>query len=136
MSIAFLIHKSIISFYLFIGLILDIKCSVDDGWFDFYWIYLTKWSFCLLALSYLYETILVCIRFFLEKTGKSGMGIYFFERNHCCTMISWALTTTANSTAIAITIIYWIVLHAPDHQNNTMEIMSSINVHLMQVSCL
>ena len=136
-SIAYLAHKSIISVYIVICLILDIKCSIDGGWFDFYWIYLTKWGFCLLVFSYVYEMILVCIRFFLEKTEKSDReGIYFFEKNHCSTMISWALTSIANSTAIAITVVYWQVLHDPNNQNNTLEMISTINIHLMQVRCL
>ena len=134
MSIIYLIYKYAISLYLIVAWILDIRCYVDNGFINFYWIYMTKWSFCLLVFSWVYEAILVSIRFALERKENSGERVYFFQKNHYSTMILWALAATANCMAISVTLIYWILLHESDPENSTLETFSNINMHLMQVS--
>ena len=134
LSIFYLIYKYVISLYLVVAWILDIKSYVDNGFIDFYWIYLTKWSFCLLVFSCVYETILVSIRFVLERKGNSGERVYFFQNNHYSTMILWALAATANCIAICVTVVYWTLLYERDPEDSTLEKFSNVNTHLMQVS--
>ena len=131
-------HKITFSVYFIIGHGLVIKRYVDGGTWGYAWIYLTHWSWILMIVSYLYNTLLVLIRFVQENTRKSGKGEYFFEKNHISTMISWALSSTANGVAICVTLAYWTALYDPSDPelSPVLAKFNNFDVHLIQVSIL
>ena len=91
-----------------------------------------------MIISYLYHTILVMIRFVQENMvleRKLQTGEYFFATNHVSTMISWALSSTANSIAICVTVAYWTALYDPNNPpSDAMGKFNNFDVHLIQVS--
>merc|ERR1712113_331548 len=57
----------------------------------------------------------------------------WYERNHVSTMISWALSSTANSVAICVTLAFWIALYDYDDPPPTpMAKFNNFDVHLVQ----
>ena len=130
-------YKIAISVFFIIGYSLDVNASAGNGYFAYQWIYLTHWSFILMISSFIYNTILVIIRFALERGWTECKGEaqnMFYQRNHLATKISWALSTTANSVAIAVTIAYWTALYDPDNPpSSPMGKFNNFDVHLLQV---
>ena len=133
LSLRYLLYKFIISLYLVIGCILNLKSYIDDGISKYYWIYLTHWSFFLLAFVYLYDTIFTFIRFALEQTESSQGVAYFVEKNHFSALILGPLMNTAHTVAIVITSVYWLILYDPDKIHTAMDKFNNLNIHLMQV---
>ena len=87
-----------------------------------------------MIVSFLYNTVLVVIRFVKEHTGSPKVFNRWYERNHVSTMISWALSSTANSAALAVTMAFWIALYDYDDPPPTpMAKFNNFDVHLIQV---
>ena len=87
-----------------------------------------------MIVGFLYNTVLVVIRFVKEHTGSPKVFNRWYERNHVSTMISWALSSTANSVALAVTLGFWIALYDYDNPPSTpMDKLNNFDVHLIQV---
>ena len=91
-----------------------------------------------MIVSYLYNTVLVVIRFVKEHRGSPKVFNRWYERDHISTMISWALSSVANSLAICVTIIFWVALYNKDDASDwtPMEKFNNFDVHLLQVGYL
>ena len=90
-----------------------------------------------MIVSFIYNTVLVIIRFAKEHTGSPKVFNRFYERNHVSTMISWALSSTANAVAICVTLAYWTALYDSENPPSTaMGKFNNFDVHLIQVSNL
>ena len=132
-SLRYLLYKFIVSLYLVISCILNLKSYIDDGISKYYWIYVTHWSFLLLAFVYMYDTILTFLRFALEERESVQVVEYFVEKNRFGLLILSLLMNTAHTVAIVITSVYWLVLYDPDKIHTEMDKFNNLNIHLMQV---
>ena len=133
-SAFYLMYKLAISIYFVIGYSLNAKSYISNGTWAYAWIYLTHWSFILMIVSFLYNTLLVCVRFWRQNAGKRYGGEHFFEKDHPSTMISWALSGTANTVAVSVTVAYWTALYPGSTPPSTaMSKFNNFDVHLIQV---
>ena len=77
MTLAYLLFKVLISVYLIVAYIIShvtyalSECSGSSDW-PFYWIYFSNWSWTLLVVSFLFDTILVIMRFKEQKRCHGG----------------------------------------------------------------
>ena len=94
-------------------------------------IYLTHWCHKLMSLSFVYNSILVVVRFIQENREKRADD-NFFEKNGVLTKISWAMSTAANNLAIAVTMVYWSVLFDPNKKRTPLEVYENYDTHLFQ----
>ena len=136
-SILYLLYKIAISIFFFVGWILTVYENKTAQDWKYYWIYLTNWSFVLMIISYIYNTVLVSVRFVKEHRGSPKVFNRWYERDHVSTMISWALSSVANSIAICVTVIFWVALYhkGDDADWSALEKFNNFDVHLLQVIC-
>ena len=85
--------------------------------------------------SFLYNTILVIMRFISEHRGSPKVFNRWYERDHFSTMLSWALSSTAGAVAICVTAAYWTALYDPKEAEKWTAVgkFNNFNVHLLQV---
>jgi len=133
-SILYLLYKIAISIFFFVGWILTVYENKTAQDWKYYWIYLTNWSFVLMIISYIYNTVLVSVRFVKEHRGSPKVFNRWYERDHVSTMISWALSSVANSIAICVTVIFWVALYhkGDDADWSALEKFNNFDVHLLQ----
>ena len=144
----FLLYKIVLSTFFVTGYSLDLKehlkvehysnGTMKHGCQTYgrsTWIYLTHWSFILMIASFLYNTILVIMRFISEHKASPKVFNQWYERDHFSTMLSWALSSTAGAVAISVTIAYWMALYNAEDAKEwtTVQKFNSLNVHLFQV---
>ena len=137
-SILYLTYKIAFSIFFIVGWILTVYNNKTAEDWGFYWIYLTNWSFVLMVVSYIYNTILVIVRFVKEHKGSPKVFNRWYERDHISTQISWGLSSVANSFAIAVTVIFWVALYhkGDDADWTALEKFNNFDVHLLQVNHL
>ena len=140
----YLLYKIALSIFFVTGYSLGLKetlqtkPTVDCSYHTFMrstWIYLTHWSFILMIGSFMYNTILVIMRFGSEHRGSPKVFNRWYERDHFSTMLSWALSSTAGAVAICVTAAYWTALYNPKEAEKwtPVEKFDNFNVHLLQV---
>ena len=90
-----------------------------------------------MIISYIYNTVLVSVRFVKEHRGSPKVFNRWYERDHISTMISWALSSVANSIAICVTVIFWVALYhkGDDADWSALAKFNNFDVHLLQVIC-
>ena len=114
---------------------LDDNCEISSS--RYFWIYFTNWSFTVLVISFLFDSVLVTLRFMKEKKSierqrKYGDKLIIprYKVFHMGLRISWILSSIAYPVALFITLLYWIVLHKP--LRNPLRIYSNMNLHAIQ----
>ena len=148
-SLWYLLYKLAFSAFFVTGYSLELKetlksmkhheetpgCPDHQTYMRSTWIYLTHWSFILMIASFLYNTILVIMRFISEHRGSPKVFNRWYERDHFSTMLSWALSSTAGAVAICVTAAYWTALYDPKEAEKWTAVgkFNNFNVHLLQV---
>ena len=136
-------QDTVSKWYLTYKIIFGAYFLIGYGIFDFYlhghvkdnlgltMIYLTHWCHKLMTTSFMYNSILVVIRYTQEKR-KQVTNNCFFERNCLVTKLTWIMSSSANNLAIAVTIVYWGALYDSNEKRTLLEEFDNYNVHLIQ----
>ena len=94
-------------------------------------IYLTHWGHKLITFSFVYNSILVVVRYIQENREKRTEN-NFFEKNCALMKISWGSSLTANNLAIAVTLVYWSALFGHTLKLTPLEVYEDYDTHLIQ----
>ena len=128
----FLVYKILIGAYFVVGfgIYLYLHGYVQNT-IGITMIFLTHWCHKLMSLSFVYNSILVVVRFIQENREKRADD-NFFEKNGVLTKISWAMSTAANNLAITVTVLYWSVLYDPNRKGTPLQVYENYDTHLIQ----
>ena len=108
-------------------------CCTGSDW-PYYWIYITRWNWTLICISFWFDSTLVFLRYMKEKKQLKhiiGSKITSIEKDfHIGVRISWLFSTISYSSALATTIINYALLARS--YDTGLFIYNDLNAHAFQ----